>query len=128
MAEEERPEPEDKYKTTGGAEQLLASAWNWAQGSAKRAKKWEDLTEGDRIVLWRFAAKLAIPLFAIKQTDVDLSLTTAIDENDYTELLSWSAYDIASDMCCYDSQFEGREPAVLERFVQDWLDSRGAKK
>lgn len=58
------------------------------------------------------------------QDAVDRSCDTALLENGYSEMLDWTAEQLAIDLCDYNAHFEGVEWERLLPFVRSWLDRR----
>lgn len=64
----------------------------------------------------------------ITQEAVSAALSTAVDQNGYTELLHWPAEHVAIDLADHDVDFEAVDTDVLIPFVTAWQEGRKAPK
>lgn len=62
--------------------------------------------------------------FAIQQK-VDAALDTAVNENGYEEICTWTDMILANDLIENSSEFEDFSPARLRPFVKSWQERHG---
>lgn len=60
----------------------------------------------------------------ITQQMVTESLNNAIDENGFTDILTWPPERIAEDLCDYDADFNDAKPGDLIPFIVNYLKTR----
>lgn len=87
----------------------------------------ETKTLYDQVVQAHERGGLSEEDFAIQQK-VDAALDTAVNENGYEEICTWTDTLVAHDLIENSSEFEDFSPARLRPFVKSWQDRHGGER
>lgn len=59
------------------------------------------------------------------QQKVDAALNTAVDENGYTNIVTWEAIALAMELVDVNETFEDYRPSALVKYVRSWQERKG---
>lgn len=83
-----------------------------------------DISVFDEVIALNERGGMSVEDYAIQQK-VDAALDTAVKENGYEEIATWTAARLALDLVEHNVDFEAFSPARLRPFVDSWQCRNG---